>query len=383
MRTEVLDPNIDLQWRDYWRKLAERAEGASCFTLPSYFEVWHSLLSADTIVRILTVHDKDEVIGLMPVMRAAVWRGPACVPRHDYAPSDRSTILGGAPRPFRLRQISPVVSVPAVYSAPAPLCLPGAEQAVTSALAKMLVCMPRWDVIVIPAFAGAQQFYWLKSFETLRLEPTLHKLHRVIQRLAHVRPFGQIVAAAQSRKFRQNVRRAQAAASELAMTFTVREGRDAVTASFDLVARIAAASWKHKGRRETGVHIPYDGRQRAFIEALISDGDFSATPVLGIASTRGIPVCVLLGAVYAQTFTTLLLFRDQSCAEASPGLLLVGTMIDWAASHGLTRIDLNATHEWVRHISDERASLDNIVVFAPTLAGRTYRYIARTAQAFR
>jgi CelD/BcsL family acetyltransferase involved in cellulose biosynthesis len=105
--------------------------------------------------------------------------------------------------------------------------------------------------------------------------------------------------------------------------------------------------------------------------------------VLGIAAMRGDPIAVQLNLRHASCLTALLTFRDDRCADASPGLLLLGRLIDWAADHGIQRFELNATHEWVRRLVDERRTANNVVVFAPTVSGKFFGLVSKAAQSWR
>ena len=50
------------------------------------------------------------------------------------------------------------------------------------------------------------------------------------------------------------------------------------------------------------------------------------------------------------------------------------------AEQGIKHIGLNATHEWLRHLTDAVRNENNLVIFAPTAVGRTYRWISKMAQ---
>jgi hypothetical protein len=105
-----------------WRQLSLAVERPSCFAAPAYFRAWHATLADDVKPFLVTAWRGDCLLGVMPMMRARVRRGPKGAPRHDFAPSDRALLGPGPLRPFALRQISPVVSMPANFTVPAPLC---------------------------------------------------------------------------------------------------------------------------------------------------------------------------------------------------------------------------------------------------------------------
>lgn len=108
-----------------------------------------------------------------------------------------------------------------------------------------------------------------------------------------------------------------------------------------------------------------------------------AMPVLTVASHGGAAVAVLLSLLHGDWLTALVIFRNDAVPDASPGMLVLGRMIDWAAERGLAGFDLNATHEWTRHLIDEVRHQNIIVSFAPTLRGRVLRMISATARRMR
>jgi CelD/BcsL family acetyltransferase involved in cellulose biosynthesis len=383
LHVDVLSPDEALsRWEPEWLRLANESENATCFALPAYFRAWHRTLAHDVEGHVIAVHCDDRLCGIMPVMAARVWRGPSCAPRHDYAPSDRSYIRSGWPRLFRLRQLSSVVSLPATMLGPTPLCRTDATATVTRAIASALVRFPRWDVIVLQTYEDIEQSSWLTAFEGIGLRPRIHSLGRIVQGLQDVRPFNNIVSE-QSRNFRRNIARARAAAGEFDMEFSVQEGRVAVARHLDMLAAVAKASWKHLGRDDTSLLIPYAGAQQEFFERLLQDHNLGASPVLGIATVRGDPISVQLCIRHGSNLTGLLTFRNDRCGAASPSILLLGHMIDWAVDQNIARFDFNTTHEWLRHLADERRSCNNVVIFASTVAGRLFGLVSKAAQSWR
>jgi len=362
-----------------WHRLALDAPKATCFMLPSYFHAWHRTLADDVETRLVAVRRGDELCGVLPVMRGLVWRGPSCVPRIDYAPADRPLSPGRAPRPLPVRQLSSVVSWPATSLRPTLLARPQDEVAVANAVAAAMAEMPKWDAIVLPVYEGEEESRWLAAFRDTGLRPWVHRLGRVVVTLERVRPTDAIIAE-QNRKYRQNVRRAKAAADSLGVTFGILEGRAEVCNQLEIIARIAKASWKQTGRDGAQIAVAYEGRQRRFFETLLRRDAADLTPTLAVASCDGDPIAVLLSLRHAMTLTLMLLFWDERCPAASPGHLLMLQMIDWAAGRKLDRVDLNSTQPWTRHFADERRTLANLVAFAPTAIGRTYGWISRAAQ---
>jgi CelD/BcsL family acetyltransferase involved in cellulose biosynthesis len=194
--------------------------------------------------------------------------------------------------------------------------------------------------------------------------------------LEHVRPAEEILRD-QSANFRRNVRRARAAADASGLAFRILEGRRAVLPHRELVARLAAESWKGRPEESDRVAIPYEGAQRRFVEALLAAGDSGLEPVLCLGEIAGEPVQVLLSFRHRATLTALLIFRRDIPAAASAGHLALLTLVDWCLQAGVRRLDLNATQDWLRHLSDSRHRLLNVATFRPTPRGRLYDLIAR------
>ncbi|MFC2968287.1 GNAT family N-acetyltransferase [Acidimangrovimonas pyrenivorans] len=366
---------------DAWRCLARDCGEATCFAMPVYFRAWRDTLSGDVEPFLLTAWAGERLAGIMPMMRATVRRGPSCAPRHDFAPSDRGLLNSRRPRPFRLRQLSPVVSMPAVCVGPAPLCRPRERAAVIRAFARTLKQMAGWDGLVLPVDAETEQEEWRAALRAEGLAPWVLTLDRRIGGIDGVAPFQQIVAR-QNRNFRRNVRRAEGAARDLGLEIVLHQGRDAVLSALPVLAAVAARSWKETGREDADLLIPYSGRQRAFVEALIADPGLEAemTPVLALARLQGRPVAALLWLLHGDRVTALLTFRTAEAARASPGLLLVGRMIDWAAARNLSAVDLNVTQDWARHLTDRIRTQNNVVCFSNGLRGRALGIVSGLAR---
>lgn len=371
LSTELLPAESALlRYEEAWRELAHRIERPSCFAFPAFFRAWLRTLAEDVLTNVVVATRGSELRGILLIMRASVWRGPTCVPRHDYAPSDQ-TFMPQARRPIPLRQIASVTSMPAAMPGPALICMAADRLAVTEAFARLLALQQGWDVLVLPAF-DEEQPAWLRALQLAGLRPRTLPLHRTLQGLATLRPFDDMLAE-QSRNFRKSVRRARTAAAECGMTFVVHEGRDAVTPRrLDDFAAVAGASWKQPTRDGTTLVIPYEGQQRRFFEALLADADSDLTPVLTEAAVDGQPVNMLLSFRHRATLTAVLTFWTGRHAAASPGLLTLAETIDWANERGIVRFDFNATHDWVRHFADEKRAIDNVFAFAPTFRGRIF-----------
>ena len=381
LQTEVLTTPAQIKAiKPEWHDLSLAAARASCFSSPSYFQAWCAAASDDVAWSVLSVRRAGDLIGIMPLMRASVRRGPSCAPRHDFAPADRAYLGQNAPRPFKLRQISAVVSIPCALVGPAPLCAVKDMDHVLDAVVKQLASLGGWDTFAVPVDVKSGQEPWKTALGTAGFKPWVLRLDRHISGIEGLMPFADIVAG-QSRNFRKNIRRAQRAATLAGLEIRIWEGAEAVRDRLPVIAAVANQSWKANGASQ-GLHIPYQGVQRAFIEALIEtpDLDNDLTPVLAEARIDGQPVAVLLSLRHGDRLTALLTFRNDQGAGASPGLLLIGRMIDWAYKRRLAGYDLNLTQNWARHLTNHSTQQNIVVCYANTLRGRIFAGISRQAR---
>jgi hypothetical protein len=368
-----------------WQALSLAVARPSCFAAPSYFQAWRDTLSDDVTPLLLTARRAGRLAGVMPLMRARVRRGPLCAPRHDFAPSDRALLGAGKARPIALRQLSPIVSMPATWSGPAPLCHAVDRAAVIGAMAGHIAGLPGWDSFALPVDVGPDQDMWLAALQAAGLSPWVHQLGRQIAAIGVVEPFA-AKAARQNHNYRKNMRRAVSTAAQAGMAIDVFEGRAEVVAQLPALAAVAQDSWKQTGRSaEGGLTLPYAGRQQQFFERLLTDHatDSGLHPVLAVATCDGQPVAVMLTMRHGDWLSGLVTFRSKAAPETSPGILMLARMIDWTHERGLSGFDLNTTQEWARHLVDE-VRLQNIIVsFAPTLRGRMLRMISAATRAVR
>jgi hypothetical protein len=359
--------------RDGWLSLAGSVPDATVFMWPAAFEAWRHTIGARIESTVILARRGEKLVGVLPVMRAWVWRGPAFAARIDYGPFDADLV--GRHRPFPLRQLSSVVSWRATALRPSLLCANADRTEITRAIARTLASTPGADQILIPVRKGEEN-PWLEGFRDAALEPWVHELGRSIMTLEQVRPFDEILHG-QSANFRKNIKRARAAAAEAGLAFRVLIGHEQISSRMDLLARLAAASWKGQGNASDRVAIPYDGDQRRFFEALLARAGSEIEPVLCIGETADGPIHAALTVRHGQTLTGLLTFRRDVLADASPGLLGKAALVDWCAANDILRFDLNTTEHWLRHLADSSHQIVNVAAFCRTPPGRVYNRLAR------
>jgi len=369
-------PEVDAIRPD-WLALFDRLDCPNWSFLPEAYEIWTSRLRPPETTPVIAVRDDyGRLRGVYPVMRDRVWRGPSMAPRFDYDPADGRLLSGRTHRLFPLRQIAGPVSLPATMAWAEPLCRPEDQAEVIDAIAGAILKMRGWDAIVLPVTEDDAVRFWTPAFAARGYATRLQHLGRVVQNIADLVPFDDLIAP-QKRKFRQNVRRARKAGEEIGLTFRFVEGTEAVREMFELIAKIAGQSWKAQGRTGDPVNIPYGAKQRGFFERLFASDGMHGTPIVAIAEGPDGPAVVYMLLRTGDTVTALLTFWNGELERASPGLLLLGEAIDWALRNGARRFDMNTTAPWVRYLANEHIAVGNLIVFSRSPYGRLLSAVAR------
>ena len=360
-----------------WRGLADSTPDATLFMRPCVYDAWHREIGQSVTSSVIIVEKSGRLIGVLPTMRATNWRGPSMVPRIDYAPYDRE-LAPKTRRPFAVRQLSSVVSWRASSVRPTTLCQPQDRPQVFAAIARLMVGTGRIDQIILPILDGDEETLWADGFRAAGLIPYIHRLERPLMTLENVRPFDEILADS-SRNFRRSVQRANKVASNAGLVFTLYEGNQAVAGQMEMFASLAAQSWKSAGDNAAGERIgmAYEGGQQAYLRRILNAGDPGLRPLLSVGHIGDTAIVASLYLCHAKTATGLLTFRSEQLPAASPGMLSMIPAINWAAERGFGRIDMNATQGWMRHLTDTRRVLSNLVCFRNTLRGRIFGRIAR------
>lgn len=354
-----------------WQALADRVHPGDFFLRPAVWQSWRRQLSGAKPAGLLLAYRDRTLIGVMPVMIRTVWRGPTLGVRYDYDPQDRRWLTEPARRMIPMRQLSPLLSLPATMLGPVLLTATPDRPAVIAAMAGAMSEQRGWDMAVFPLEQGALAL-WQAGFENAGLRCDEQALDRPGFSLRNVRPFEQIIAQ-QRQKGRQNHRRAVAAATKAGVTISIcRNAPDTMA----IVRDLAAQSWKAKGRSDQHVNIPFEGPQGAFFDDLMLGADKSRL-VSAIARQNGTPIAIIMGAVTGGTLTALLTYWNGAERSASPGVLTLGALIDWGAGNRMEQIEFNSNSPWLKGIADHNEMQQNLLVFARGAKGRSLATIRR------
>lgn len=363
--------------REHWRNLAETAGVLSWVYQPDSFLCWLRELRPDARAEVLTVRDMNGTLrGLMPVMVNLAMRGPAMAPRFDYDPNDRSHVVQRSPVLFPVRQLSLIASIPATMLWVGPLCADADMAGVADCLAEAMVSVRGWSVAVLPGAEGRDAAPMAAALEARGCTTMRQNLGREAVDIRSLVPVDEIIARG-PQKFRQNIRRARRAADISGLNIRVLD-EDEARARLDAFAELARVSWKVEGRANAPIHLPYDGPQRRFTEALAGVGYPDLRPAIVMAEDADGPVAGLLLWRFGSSVCSFLTFWNGRHEAASPGFLVMLEAIDWAHRTGARVFNFNSTSTYLRYLADHRTTICNTIAFAPSLEGRMLCRIRKT-----
>ena len=346
-----------------WRALADAVQPPSIFLDPAVWQSWRRTLASNAKPLLFVVREAERMVGVLPAMIKWAWRGPTLGVRYDYDPADRRFLTDPPWRMVPLRQLSPISSLPATMLGPMLLAQPEHRREVIFTVTAAIAANKGWDVAVIP-LEQPDVALWQDGFAAAKLRSVQQNIDRKSFYLSNAVSFNTVVAR-QNQKFRANVRRVSRVAERAGIAITISHDRPAM---LSWLTQISQESWKAGVRFGEHVMVPFAGPQRDFIKDLLLGTD-GLQSVATIAWLGGKPIAIVLGAVRHRTLTTLLTFWTGAAKEASPGLLTMAAMIDWAALNGIEVVDFNANSPWIRHLADHCAVQQNLIAFAPTLRG--------------
>ena len=354
-----------------WQALVDAVQPTNFFLRPAVWESWTRQLSGAKPSGLMLAYKNQCLVGVMPVMIRTAWRGPTLGVRYDYDPQDRRWLTEPARRIIPMRQLSPVLSLPATMLGPVLLAADAHRPAVITAMAAAISMQREWDMAVFPLEQRELEL-WKAGFTKAGLRCDEQTLDRPGFGLRNITPFDQIIAQL-NKKGRQNHRRAVAAAAKSGVTLSICQDAPDTMA---IVRDLAAQSWKAKGRSGQHTNIPFDGMQGAFFDDLMLGADKSRL-VSAIASQNGTPIAIIMGGVTGDTLTTLLTYWNGAESAASPGFLTLGAIIDWAAQNRIDQIDFNSNSPWLKSLGDHSETQQNLLVFACGARGRSLATLRR------
>lgn len=369
---------LDVATRQDWAALASRSRPGALFAAPGFAEAFAEVFGRRAAISVLLFREADGTLaGVVPLMRARVARGPSLATRYAYLPGDERFLQGDrGRRPLRVAQLSTPLGLEATALRSELLAAPGRRSAVLDALPGALARLGGWTTGLLA----------LDDADAARvcagpLPARPHRLERELKFLARPRPAAEIVAEG-SKKFRQNIRRAENFAEEAGARFDVLEEREAVRAALPDFADLARRSWKRPeggGKAEAAdVLVPHTQDQQRFMARLAAAPEIA--PLLFRARLHDRLAAAMLCARLGAELFTLLLFTDQEAGRLSLGRLLLHRVIDHAVATGVERIDWNSNASWTARYADAVSVRHNLVLAAP---GPRARVLAGLAGAVR
>lgn len=361
--------------RQEWQRLAAQDDLGGFFAGPGFVSAFADQMRGRAAVALLTFREGERLVGVLPLMRCRVWRGVGLVPRHDYLAGDARLLRHRGRRWLPLRQISPLLGLEASVLSTRLVAAPAWRERIWHALPAALAGARGWDMAVFPisepallaATAGAR---------AAGLPLALRRIDRPMQSLHPVLPSAGLIAAG-SKKFRQNMRRAEKFAAESGAVIEVLDddaARDALPAFADLAARSWKASDDSQRAQGEVVVVQYAGAQQHLAEVLARDA--RQRPVLAVARRDGQWRAACLAYATERTLTPFVMVQDAEAGRESFGHLVLHALIDHAAAQGLARVDYNANSAWVAPYVNEVAMVQTLALFRPGIAGRVLAALA-------
>ncbi|WP_134681561.1 GNAT family N-acetyltransferase [Paracoccus ravus] len=366
-------------WPDpEWEELAKAEPNYPLLGHPAFSQAFAAHF--DDRARIFAARLRDgagTLRAVQPLMISRHLRHPGLVPRYDYLSGDAAFLTEKRSRVIPLRQLSPVLGLECGNLRMAGCRGDLAKEIFWPPLTLRLRRLRGWDIGIFPIEAGEFELA-AASFRHAGCPAFRGRTDRAYLMREKPRPIAEIVAT-QSKKFRQNIRRASSEAESSGIRFDVLDGH----AASDLMpafAALGAASWKAGGRlvaeaRGQALSVPYQGQQREFFETLARDPRLR--PVMSVARGDDGLHAACLGFFGAGCLTTMITLHRPSSGKAGHGRLVLHELIDWAWRNGASRIDFNTTAEWPRPYADQSRDDLHLVVMRPGIYGGALALLAR------
>jgi CelD/BcsL family acetyltransferase involved in cellulose biosynthesis len=362
---------------DDWDGLPSPEGLAPLFLSPSWFSAFAAAFGGQAQLSVLAFRASGRLAGVFPMMRTFSWRGPGLSVQNDPLPGDRA-FLSAAPRArvLPMRLLTPLLALESAGLRGGFRCAPADGLACKTALLGNWKQRRGWDMAVIP-FAASEFEEWQAALASAGISGFFRETGgRRFHRRMHMQPAEEFLAG-KSRNFRKACRAASRNAEELGLEQRIFSGPLEMKAGLDALEQAARSSWKHTGRADAKLLVPYTQKTRAFHEAIIEHGRKDVTPVI-FAYFQG-DVCKAAALVFCHrgVLSGSHTYHSPDIAKADPGKFVMMSCIEWASANNLSWIDFNATADYIANYTDARESWFELVVCAPHARGRIYGALAK------
>lgn len=365
--------------REAWQALSARTPATHVFTTYRWLDAWCEAFALPGEVSVAAIYDRSELVGVMPVAKNAVWRGPGLSVRFDYRPQD-SGFLVDRPRYrfFPMTQLSPPINLESGNLRGDLLAAPGREAECERALFASLRALPGWHVGVLTCPAeklGA----WLEAARAAGLPAYARASQRSFHGLQRLIPWPDYVQT-RSRKFRQNMRytEARAQAFEGGLRLKVFVDASDMQEGLNHFFALAKRSWKATGRDGALDFEPVlTGGTRRFYEKLCLMPSPEFKPYLQLHYAGDRAVAGILCLVCQARLFACLTYYDPDITHVSPGRLLFKDLFSWGAENGVGSIDFNGASSFVRYFADHAVGDHQLLVFRPHPYARLLHAMSR------
>lgn len=310
-----------------------------------------------------------------PLVRTRRLRGPAMSVRFDLYPGDQR-FLTRAPR-YRVlpvTQVSPAVSLESGDLRGGIATAFGADghRHGVAALVDSLMATKGWNVAAFPV-SETDVPAWIEALDRADARSRVLPDMRAFAFREAPCSWDDFLRAA-GRHRRKRAWQAEKYLTRDGYRLEVWQSPPDVARGLEALADLAEKSWKASGREGTDIVVPYTARARVFHEDLCRADAVDLTPVVCvILDGSDMPVAAMLSVICRSTLVPLLTFYDPSVAKRGPGQFLIKGLFDLyerTDGRAFSRIDFNATHEWVLPYADRQEPYHLFLLFSPTLYGR-------------
>jgi CelD/BcsL family acetyltransferase involved in cellulose biosynthesis len=343
---------------------------APLFLSSAWYQAFTSVFGSQADIVLMTFSAGERLVGIFPMMTCFSWRGPGLSVQNDPLPGD-AVFQQVAPkaRILPMRLMTPLLSVESAGFRGGFRCAPEERIACKRAILEHQTGKRGWDIAVL-AFPASEFEEWKDALYASHVngffrETAGRRFHCRMQML----PAEEFLAG-KSRNFRKAYRAAIRTADELGLRQRCFSGASEMAAGLDALEQAAASSWKHAGRADAKLVVPYTKRTRAFHEALIENAGDSVTPVVFTYFQGETCKAAALTFSHRGVLSGSHTYYSPDIAKADPGKYVMLSCIEWASANNLEWIDFNATADYIANYTDAVENWYELVVPATSTWGR-------------
>lgn len=376
----ISDWGLYPQLEEVWKGVQDRSSNGHLFTSYDWMKTWFGIFGQSKGLQIITLRWNGEWVGIAPLVISRIHRGPRLSIVHDIQPEDRRFL-----KFHRRGQIIPIrqLTVPANLQSGnvrgGLVTVAGHEEVAPRLFFEYLKGQRTWDLFCLPSVLHEESQRWHRAATETGLLVLIRPNIRSLYGLG-VQPWETYYTAC-SRHFRKRFKAAQHRLESLGQSRieTVTDGRR-IPSLIEEMFLLSKESWKESGDKDLSVHLPVTPQATQFYRELAERYALRGRcQLITFRLDHGL-VAVLMAVTEGDTQYLLQTFYSPRVAPVSPGRFLMRELIEWAAGHGVRRIDMNGNSNIVRMFAKEVQTYDQIYVFRPEGYSRWLYQMVRASE---